>query len=289
MLTLLAHAGELRPHDLWTAWPFDPLVLAGVVGAAVVHARGRRPGRDERRRRLAFTGALVTIAVALLSPLDPLAGVLLSAHMVQHVLLVLVAAPLLAIAAPGPELLRGLPGGARRATRTLRRRAGVSVGVVRWWRHPVLRWLLFVATLWLWHAAALYSAAVEHDAVHALEHVSFLATATLVWSSVLGPVRVRVSRGFAVLGVFALALQSTFLSVLLTFARAPWYEPYATPAPGWDVDPLADQQLAGVLMWIPAGLLHAGIGLALLVSWFRELDPPAPRARPADGSVLEPT
>src|SRR5690606_34886399 len=126
-----------------------------------------------------------------------------------------------------------------------------------------------------------YGAAVEHDLVHVVQHATFVGTALAVWSSLLGPARVRASRGFAVLGVFALALQSTFLSALLTFARRPWYEPYVATAPGWGLDPLADQHLAGVLMWIPAGLVHVGIALVLLLTWLRDIDRDGTGATPA--------
>jgi putative membrane protein len=273
VLSILAHDGAaLRPHDVAGAWNLDPLILVPLLAVAVLYRRGWRQPNDPPWRRAAFTAGVAAVAIAVVSPLDALSGVLVSAHMVQHVLLLVVAAPLLAASAPGAALVRGLPPWARPRLASVRRRLGLDAGRLRRTRAPVVRWVAYTATLWLWHASVLYGAAVEHDVVHALEHVAFLGTGLLVWSAILGPVRVRVPRGLAVLGVFTLGLQTIFLSVLLTFAESPWYEPYVDAAPAWGVDALEDQQLAGVVMWVPAGFIHVGIGLGLLVAMLRELD-----------------
>lgn len=273
VLPVLAHEGRaLRPHDLAGAWNLDPVLLIGFAVVIGAYVRGWRQLGDGDGRRRAFVGAMAALLVALVSPLEALSGVLVSAHMVQHVLIIVVAAPLLARSAPGSALLRGLPGGIRRWNRTLRLGLGLDASRLRRARSPVVRWLAYVAVLWLWHASVLYGAAVEHEAVHVLEHATFLATATLVWSAVLGPARVRVAPGLALLCVFTLALQTVFLSALLTFARTPWYDAYVQHAPAWGVDALQDQQLAGAVMWVPAGLIHAAIGVALLAHWLRDLD-----------------
>jgi putative membrane protein len=127
-----------------------------------------------------------------------------------------------------------------------------------------------VGVLWFWHAAAPYDAALGSKPLHLLEHASFLVTAVLFWHVVIG-VRgsARVSNGLGVLLVFAMAMQSVFLSVLLTFARTPWYSGYAATTASWGLDPLTDQQLAGVIMWIPAGGIYLVVALALLVAWVR--------------------
>jgi cytochrome c oxidase assembly factor CtaG len=131
-------------------------------------------------------------------------------------------------------------------------------------------WLLSVGVLWFWHAAVPYGAALASEPLHLTEHASFLVTAVLFWQVVVGVRGVaRVSGGLGVLLVFTMAMQSVFLSVLLTFARTPWYSDYATTTAPFGLDPLTDQQLAGVLMWIPAGGIYLAVALALLVSWIR--------------------
>ena len=171
--------------------------------------------------------ALVALGLALLSPLDALSSALASAHMVQHLLLLLVAAPLLALSAPSSAILRGSPLALRRASGRWRRRLGLTHGNLGVLRHPAAVWLLSVGVLWFWHAAAPYDATLDNELLHVLEHASFLVTAVLFWQVVVG-VRgaARVSGGLGVLLVFAMAMQSVFLSVLLTFARTPWYSGY---------------------------------------------------------------
>lgn len=241
-----------------------------LVAVSVAYWVGTRPGADTTPRRIAFAGAVLALLVALVSPLETLAGTMVSAHMVQHVLLILVAAPLLAVSAPGSPILRGTPPVVRDSARTLRRGLGIDPALLHRLRAPLPRWLLYVVTLWLWHASVLYGAAVQHPAVHVLEHATFLGAAFLVWSAILGPTRVRVSRGVGLLAVFTLGLQGIFLSALITFAGTPWYAQYLATPPDWAPDPLTDQQLAGVLMWVPAGFIHTGIALYLLVAWIRE-------------------
>ncbi|HSJ43583.1 MAG TPA: cytochrome c oxidase assembly protein [Euzebyales bacterium] len=274
MLTVVAHAGQpLQPHDLWAAWNLDPLVI-GALGLLVWAYRrgqigGRRRNADVWRARC-FTGALAAIPLALLSPLDALSGALASAHMVQHVLLILIAAPLLALAAPSSALLRGTPVAVRRTTGRWRHRLGLTHASLAPLRHPVGAWLLHVATLWFWHARVPYDAALANDVVHLVEHASFLVTALLFWRVVMGARGAgRVSHGFGVLLVFAMALQSVFLSVLLVFARTPWYSGYAATTRPWGLEHLADQQLAGAIMWVPAGLVYIAAGLGLMAAWLR--------------------
>lgn len=272
MLSVLSHAGApLEPHDLLTAWRFDPWIGATLVGAFVVYLRGWRPA-DGRRRAWAFVTALLLIALALLSPVEAASGVLVSAHMVQHLLLVSLAAPLLAVSSPGAALLRGSPFSVRRAMVSARRSLRIDVARLRMLRHPTARWSLFVGTFWLWHASALYGAAVEQPLLHVAEHVTFLGTAVLVWSVIVGHPAARLPPMLAAVAVFGLALQSVLLSALLTFAPSPWYDPYADPPPAWGLDALADQQLAGVIMWVPAGVVHTAIGIALIARWLHAND-----------------
>ena len=275
MLTpILAHPGQPpAPHDLWGAWNLDPVLLGGFLLAAWAYRRGQTSGPrrpvDAWRARC-FAAAMAALGVALISPLDALSNALASAHMVQHLLLLLVAAPLLALSAPSSAILRGSPLAVRRASGRWRRRLGLTHGNLGVLRHPAAVWLLSVGVIWFWHAAAPYDATLDNQLLHVLEHASFLVTAVLFWQVIVG-VRgaARVSGGLGVLLVFAMAMQSVFLSVLLTFARTPWYSGYAQTTAPWGLDPLTDQRLAGVIMWIPAGGIYLVVALALLVAWIR--------------------
>lgn len=163
----------------------------------------------------------------------------------------------------------GSPLVGRRASGRWRRRLRLTRANLRVLRHPTTVWLLHVGTLWFWHAAVPYNAALQNELLHVLEHTGFLATALLFWRVLIGARAGRVSQGFGVLLVFAMAMQSVFLSVLLTFARTPWYSGYTTTTTPWGLKPLADQQLAGVIMWIPAGMIYLTAALTLMVAWVR--------------------
>ena len=274
LIPTLAHPGSpAAPHDLWHAWNLDPAIILGVGITAWAYRRGRAADRRRAARvwqARCFAGALLALMLALASPLDALSEALVSAHMVQHVLLLLVAAPLLALSAPTGTLLRAAPRAVRMAGGRWRRRLAPALHIRRALRHPVAVWLLHVGTLWFWHAAGPYEAALESHALHVLEHAGFLLTAFLFWRLVIGGRSAgQVSHGFGVLLVFATAMQSVFLSALLTFARAPWYSGYSMTTARRQLDPLADQQLAGVIMWIPGGLVYLAAALALSVGWVR--------------------
>ncbi len=276
-MAVIAHAGQpLAPHDVWTAWNLHPVPVLALGIAGWAYSRGR-PGRDhgmvQSRRAMCFFAGLAAIGVALISPLDALSGALASAHMVQHVLLVLVAAPLLALSAPWRALVEGIPPRLRRLIGPWQRRQRLLRKRLRELDGPVTPWLLHVGTLWFWHASGPYEASLSSTPLHVLEHVSFLVTAHLFWSTIVGPRHERqVSEGFSVLLVFGMALQSVFLSALLTFASEPWYATYTATTRPWGLSPLSDQQLAGLVMWVPAGLVYLVAALALFVGWVRSCE-----------------
>jgi cytochrome c oxidase assembly factor CtaG/cytochrome c2 len=218
-----------------------------------------------RRQGVLFFGGVAVLAVALLSPIDPLGGALFSAHMVQHVLLMMAAAPLLALGAPAHLWLWALPLTLRRGLAQFwHRRRGW-----RWLAHiaglPLTVWLVSTAVLWVWHVPELYEAALEDDLVHALEHAAFLSTAWFFWGCVLALSRHRAAGdGIAILLLFTTTLQSGILGALMTFAPTPWYASYLPTTAAWGLSPLADQQLAGVIMWVPAGTVYLAAALAIL-------------------------
>jgi cytochrome c oxidase assembly factor CtaG len=255
-----------------------PVVL---VALALAYATGlRRLWSHTRTARLvgaapaaAFALALFALLVALVSPLDGAAERDLPAHMVQHLLLLAVAAPLLALSEPVTVVLRALPDRTRRrVTPTVRRIIRGQTSSHGWLVWMVAAFALNSAALVLWHVPALYDAAVRQPAVHALEHVSFLATATLFWWMALGATR-RSRRGLGVLAVFAATLPATALGILMTMSRTPWYASYARGAGA-----LRDQQVAGALMWGFGGAALVVGAAALFASWLASMDR-ADRAR----------
>jgi putative membrane protein len=274
-----AHAGEpLAPHDLGAAWFEDPWALAVIGGASWLYARGtgrlwRRAGVGRgipRWRFWCYAGGIAALFVALVSPLDPLGGALFSAHMVQHELLILVAAPLLILGTPVVAGLWAFPRGSRR-----RLGRWVRVHPVRSaWRavtHPLSAWTLHAAALWLWHAPRLYDAALTSAGIHAAQHLSFFGTALLFWWPLLqaSPYR-RLGHGLAVLYLFTTAVHGSALGAFLSLSTRPWYPSYAEGAALWGMTALQDQQLGGLIMWIPFGSLYTFAAIALLGHWLTQ-------------------
>ena len=281
---MLAHQ-VVAPSELAGSWTFDPVLVAALAVTGGVYGRGRarldrrvaRP--DGGRRAFAFYAGLAVLAGALLSPLDALASTLFSGHMVQHLVLMLVAAPLLVHARPTAALVAGLPTGWRQAARRVRSEP---------WRpaarnalNPLVVWTVGAVTLWAWHVPVLYEAALAHDAVHALEHASFLGAALLFWSVVLGsgaPLRSGhagrrgASRPAALLLVLGSSVQSSALGLVLLLGSTALYPVHAAGARAWDVSLLGDQHVAGGLMWGPPTFLYVVVIGWLVVRWFAEME-----------------
>jgi putative membrane protein len=267
------------------------VTLLAVGASAIVYAAGVRslwaaaPGRGVNRwRAAAFAGGLLLVLVALASPLEQAAHELLSAHMVQHLVLILGAAPLLVLGRPVVVTLSALP---PRGRRTIHR---LGAGrPVRWVAlvitTPVVAWVVHVSVVWAWHVPGAYQAALEHAPMHWLQHATFLGTALLFWSVALEPGSGRrLARGADVAYLLAAWLQSGALGALFTFAAGPIYPAYVSPAASLGVSPLQDQQLAGLIMWIPAGLVYLSLAGVLFVSWLRRIEDDQRRAdQPATG------
>jgi cytochrome c oxidase assembly factor CtaG len=243
-LVVAGMPGTAAAHAQRVAAPSHVPVVVLLAAAAWLYARGvRRLGRRWPRSRIAATAAgVAVIAVALLSPLDALAASSITAHMAQHTLLILVAAPLLALGRPFAVAGAALPRWPR---------AGRMLGAPR----PGLACATHALALWLWHLPPLYDVALERAWVHALAHATLLGTATLLWSSVTRG-RARIT---GALWLFVTAFHAGALGALLALSSRPWFAGAA----------LEDQQLGGLLMWVPAGALLTAIALALLAGWLR--------------------
>jgi putative membrane protein len=231
---------------------------------------------------IAFAAGLGALVIALLSPLDALSDALFSAHMGQHELLMLVAAPLLVMGKPWLTGAWALPSSWRPGALGLLQRPWFR----RPWRAatgPVTILVLHALALWIWHVPRLFEGAMRNETVHAFQHLCFFVTAVLFWWALVQGRYGRAGYGAAVLFVFITAMHSGVLGALITFAGRLWYPIYDERTRAVGHDPLQDQQLAGLLMWIPAGVILAVLGVALLAAWLGESDR---RARSADASLL---
>jgi putative membrane protein len=265
-------------------WPFEPVVLLGVELAAVLYLVGgtRRAGVNRssgtaRWRATAFWLGLATILLALQSPIEILARQLFWVHMVQHLLLMAVAAPLLALASPWTRMWRALP---------LSWRRGVAKPVFRNPRLQPLRWLyrqvsrpgviwfLAAANLWLWHIPVLYDLTLRNHLVHHLEHTLFLALSLAFWAHVIDQVPFHARLGSLARSayVFSAMVASWGLAAVLSFATGPFYAYALLPSRPGGISALTDQQLGGGMMWVPGAIPYSIAFIALLFRWLAEED-----------------
>jgi putative membrane protein len=222
------------------AFTLTLIVVIALAYAAGVRRLWQRAGRGRGislLHALSFTAGTLMLAAAVLSPLHHLAERLLWAHMVQHELLMVIAAPLIVLGRPLQALQWLEP-----------------VRMPRWLSDPLIAWVLHAAAIWLWHAPRFFEAAVTSEAWHFVQHVCFLASAILFWWTVLA----RPNLG-AVASLFTTMLHTGALGALMTFSRHSWYAGYA----------LEDQQLAGLVMWVPAGLAYPIAALLIGSRWTR--------------------
>jgi putative membrane protein len=283
-----AHEGRPpEPHDLWTAWSFEPFVVIGLALSAWLYRRGARRMANRSLYGLessAFFAGWLALVIALVSPLDPLGAALFSAHMTQHEVLMLIAAPLLVLGRPLAPFLLALPARWRREL-TAPLKAGIGR---RGWRllvSPFIAWLIHAAVLWVWHAPALFQATLESESVHAAQHLSFLISALLFCEALIHGRERRLGYGAAVVYVFTTATHTSALGALLTFSPTLWYSAYQETTAAWGLTPMEDQQLGGLIMWVPAGVVYLVAGLLLFALWLRESERRALRSKSAPGNV----
>lgn len=263
----LAHEGEpLQPHDLWSAWVFAPGIAIPLLVSGLLYLLGTRRAVGLRRWEIVcFWTGWISLTVALVSPLHPLGESLFSAHMAQHELLMVVAAPLLVLGRPIVAFLWALPLSLRRRFGKAMK-ASIPQAIWRTLTDPFGAWLLHAVVLWGWHIPRLFQATLASDAVHSAQHISFLGSALLFWWALFRHMRY----GAAILYIFTTAVHTSLLGALLTFSPQVWYPAYAPRTAAWGFTPLEDQQLGGLIMWVPAGLTYIVAGLWFVALWLKQ-------------------
>jgi putative copper resistance protein D len=269
--------------NLLLGWSFEPFVTLGLFVVALAwtlavrRVNAAHPASPvPRARSIAFAGGLIALAFALLSGIERYDTALFSVHMVQHVLIILVAAPLIALAAPITLLLRVSRPEARRRwiLPVLHSRA------LRALTHPVVAWALFAGFMWAAHFSALFDLALENPWVHDVEHLLFLSVGLLFWwpAVALDPAPRRMPHAARGMYVFLQMPQNTFLAVVILYAAAPLYPHYATLQRAWGPSALVDQQIAGGIMWLAGDLLFIAAIAAIVLGWMRHEDRDAARS-----------
>ncbi len=248
-------------------WTVDPAILAPLALGLVLYMAGTvrlwrsaGPSRGASYWQVAsFVAGWLCAAAALASPLHALSRELFTAHMIEHELVMAIAAPLLVLSRPLPVLLWAFPASWRPNVA----RAGKTFAYLIGWEflsRPLVATALHAAAIWIWHVPALFDAALENEVLHWLQHLSFFVTAMFFWWALFST---RRRLGVAIACLFVTGLHTSVLGVLLAMARQPLYPTQARLAARLGTDPLLDQQLAGIIMWVPAGFIYAAAGLTL--------------------------
>jgi putative membrane protein len=266
----LAHGTEL--HGAVATWTFDPWIVIPLLVLGLLYAAGlavlwRRTGMGRQVRgwqALAYFAGWMSLALALVSPLHWLGEHLFTFHMIEHEILMAVSAPLLVVSRPIGTLLWSLPRKARIVSGRFLRRPTIEAAwsCLSGGRNATL---LHGIAIWAWHAPLFFNAAVVNVAIHRLQHLSFIMTAILFWWSVFR----RSDNGVGAWHLFITMLHTSILGALMALAPRLLYEIQAATAAEWGLTALEDQQLAGLIMWVPAGTVYAGAALALTAMWIR--------------------
>jgi cytochrome c oxidase assembly factor CtaG len=270
----LAHTAA-APQASWPGpepWMLVPMLAsAAIYGAGFVRLRRRSgPGRGEldRRARI-FAAGMLVLATATLSPLHALGARSFTAHMVEHELIMLGAAPLMVWSRPLGVMIWAFPPAARQGLAAAPRN-GVVSALWRIFTDPLLATVLQAAALWIWHLPSLFDMALRSEGWHAAQHLAFFVSALFFWSAMLSP---RRSPWTAAALLFATSMITGALGAFMALSESPWYSPYAALGlAAFGLTPSQDQELAGVLMWVPGGLFHAIVAIALLAPALRSAD-----------------
>lgn len=276
----IGHGDDHAAHAL--RWELDPWVVVPLALALLVFLVGRarlaRRSNVARPRSLLFVGGWGVLALAILSPLHTGGERSFALHMIEHELIMLVATLLLAASHAGGTLAWGLP-------KPLRSALGGpwKAPLTRAWRRltdPVVATIIQAIVLWAWHAPALFDHALDSRGWHVAQHASFIIASLLFWSAMLNPRRGGYPLSAACL--FLTSLVEGALGALMALSTSPWYSAYAAMGvTGIGLDPTTDQQLAGLIMWVPGGVVHAGAAVVLLYRWLNSAENEDSRALPA--------
>jgi putative membrane protein len=259
-----------------TEWTWSGYITAPLFATALMYVMGLLRMRRKRARLrlvliLCFAAGWLSLLLALASPVHEISEQLFWVHMTQHEMLMLISAPLLILSQPAGPFFFAVPERWRVPIANIRKARIIE----RTWlpvSAPFAAWMLHAIALWAWHAPSLFDATLQSEWMHAAQHTCFFGTALLFWWTLVHKHAERLGYGGAILYVFTTAVHTSVLGALLTFSPHAWYAPYAHTAPLWGLTGIQDQQIGGLIMWIPAGTLLTVVALVLLAKWMNHSD-----------------
>ena len=261
-------------REILGGWNLEPisvialLVLAGLYFVGLKRSKGQSMKLITWWRPVALVAGVLSLLIASLSPLHNISGSLFFAHMIQHIILIMIGPPLILLGGPIVPVMRGLPSGLRREivipilqNRKCRKLLEICT-------NPVVAWFVYVGSLWAWHTPRLYDEAVRNTGIHGLEHGFFVLASIFFWWCVIDPIpmKPKLSGGLRLLYLFLATLQNTVLGAFITLSTAPWYSSYLVSSEIlMGLTPMQDQRIGGLIMWIPGAMMYF---LALSIAFF---------------------
>jgi putative membrane protein len=250
---------------IWSSWNYSWHILLTLFLMMLFYFRGwKKTIRKPSSKNITFfILSILSLIIALISPVDPLSDKLGFVHMIQHTLLMMVAAPLLVMSSPDFFIMRSIPSGLWK----LKGIRNVYPKMIKIYRYnkPMTIWALYAVTLWLWHLPIFYEAALTNSIVHDVQHLAFFLTSYLFWRVVLDrSEKRRLNSNLGVLYLFVASLHAMILGVLMAFSPVAWYDQYVVTAPVYGFTGLEDQQIAGYIMWMPAGISYFVVAVVLM-------------------------
>lgn len=284
LLLLILQIPVALAHDksqLTGSWNWDPWILVSLLVLTLTYGKGvlnlKKKRKSVTKEIFYFSLCIIVLIIALISPVDVWSDELQSWHMIQHMLIMMLAAPLFVMAIPLYIYLWSLPLSIRHKIKPIYRWLyGHKTGWYFLWQ-PVLLWSLFAFTLWIWHLPKFYEAALHIEWLHDIQHISFFITSCLFWRVLLDPIhRFKMGRALGIFYLFATTLHATLLGVFMTLSPKLWYGFYQEKTLSWNMSAIEDQQLAGLIMWMPACSIYVLVTVYIFILWSKEENTLAP-------------
>jgi putative membrane protein len=264
-------------HDHPSRWNWDLFTLLSLAALVTGHALGLRNlklkhGKPFGKMPIAsYYLSILFLFIALVSPIDALSDELQSWHMIQHMIIMMIAAPLFVMGAPLYVFLWGFSiSWRKKITPIYRWLYGYKTGWYFFWQ-PLLLWGVYAFTMWIWHLPRFYEAALRNELLHDFQHISFFITSCLFWRLMLDPIhRFKLKPALGIIYVFATSLHATLLGVFMALAPSVWYPFYEGRTIKFNLSALEDQQLAGLIMWMPACMIYVLVSAYLFILWLKK-------------------
>ena len=272
--SVYAHGQVHHQASIWLNWslPFHIIlvliIVLGLYFRGVILFNEKMSTQFPKWRIICYLIGWLLLLLALISPIDVYADSLAWVHMLQHTIILMISAPLMVLGRPAYIGHWSLSKNILHNNSILRVFYVKTLGFSKAHK-PILAWLLYSLTLWIWHIPLFYESALANETIHDIQHIAFFITSYFFWKVLFDPFKERFMTIIGIIYPFIASLHSIILGVLMTLSPKAWYDPYILTAPNFNLTPLEDQQIAGFIMWMPAGVTYAAAAISIVILIFK--------------------